>query len=184
MQYGPRVRAAAVYLNEGQLLPNARTVEVLHDLMGVHVSPGSLETWGQAASTRLQPFMQQVSDALADAEVEHFDESGFHLNGILHWVHTAATARLTWLGWSAFRGKKAMEAHNILPRFHGIAVHDRFASYFAYAVGHALCHAHLQRELTALAEAGEEWAAVLQADLRTMYGLVDARPAGGAVAAR
>jgi transposase len=49
------------------------------------------------------------------------------------------------------RGKKAMDAMNVLPVFTGIAVHDAFSPYFQYdTCGHALCHAHYLRELTAI----------------------------------
>ncbi len=167
--YGPRVRAAAGYLNEGQLLPDARTVEVLRDLFGCAVSEGSVETWVQTASGRLAPFMQQLADALVVAPVAHFDETSTRLGGTLHWLHTAATAQLTWLGWSRHRGSQATEMLGILPRFPGIAVHDRWATYRRYPCRHALCHAHLQRDLTALAEAGEEWAAPLRAAFQAMY---------------
>jgi uncharacterized coiled-coil protein SlyX len=40
--YGPRVRAVAVYLNPGQLLPEARTCAALADLLGGARSAGTL----------------------------------------------------------------------------------------------------------------------------------------------
>ncbi len=55
-----------------------------------------------------------------------------------------------------------------------MAVHDRWATYWRYAGRHALCHAHLQRELTAFVEQGEEWAAQLQGDCQTRYAQVAA----------
>ncbi len=38
VQYGPRLKSMMVYLMEGQLLPSARTCEVLSDIVGVSVS--------------------------------------------------------------------------------------------------------------------------------------------------
>ena len=64
VQYGPQVQAFAVYLNEGQLLPSARTVMVLQDLLGAVVSEGSLETWVQQTSAHLAPFVAQATQAL------------------------------------------------------------------------------------------------------------------------
>ena len=44
-----------------------------------------------------------------------------------------------------------MDAMNVLPIFTGIAVHDAFSPYFQYdQCGHAFCHAHQLRELTAI----------------------------------
>jgi transposase len=42
VQYGPRLRALAVYLSQVQLLPYARTCELLGELFGVELSEGSL----------------------------------------------------------------------------------------------------------------------------------------------
>jgi transposase len=38
VQYGPRLKGMMVYLMEGQLLPSARTVETLSDILGVQIS--------------------------------------------------------------------------------------------------------------------------------------------------
>jgi len=54
------------------------------------------------------------------------------------------------------RGKEAMDAAGVLPAFTGIACHDAWKPYDSYdgAAGHALCGAHLLRELIAVAETG------------------------------
>jgi transposase len=59
------------------------------------------------------------------------------------------------------RGKQAMDAAGVLPGFAGVAVHDGWAPYWRYeAVTHALCGAHLLRELEGIAdEPGQGWAA-------------------------
>jgi transposase len=52
-----------------------------------------------------------------------------------------------------------MEAGGILPGFEGVAVHDCWKTYWAYECVHALCNAHLLRELTGVIErTGQEWA--------------------------
>ncbi len=45
----------------------------------------------------------------------HFDETGARVAGRLHWVHVAATGRLTLLTVDAKRGKVAMDAAGVLP---------------------------------------------------------------------
>ena len=51
-----------------------------------------------------------------------------------------------------------MDAAGVLPAFAGIACHDAWKPYDGYdgAAGHALCGAHLLRELIAVTEAGTE----------------------------
>jgi len=53
VQYGPNVQALAVYLHQGQLVPIARTCEVLEEVCGCHLSQGTLLRWVQEASGRL-----------------------------------------------------------------------------------------------------------------------------------
>jgi transposase len=55
VQYGPRLKGVMVYLMEGQLLPSARTVEVLKDVLGVEVSGGTLYNARAQCSEELEP---------------------------------------------------------------------------------------------------------------------------------
>src|SRR5512142_2375265 len=56
----------------------------------------------------------------------------------------------------AKRGKEGMKAAGVLPSFAGIACHDAWKPYDGWenVAGHALCNAHLLRELTAVTETG------------------------------
>ena len=56
------------------------------------------------------------------------------------------------------RGKQGMDAAWVLPAFTGIACHDAWKPYDSYdgVAGHALCGAHLLRELIAVTETGTE----------------------------
>ena len=82
------------------------------------------------------------------------DETGIRVKGKLHWVHTASNAHLTHLFVHQKRGKEAIDSEaSILPEYTGRAVHDCWASYFNTAqFQHALCGAHLLRELKGLIE--------------------------------
>ncbi len=55
VQYGPRLRAVAVYLHAYQLVPYDRTAEALADLFGAPVSAGSLASWGSRPPRRWRP---------------------------------------------------------------------------------------------------------------------------------
>ncbi len=152
VQYGPTIKAAAVYLTQYQLLPVERTSAVLGDLCGLPMSPGTIQACIAAAQRTLTPAVTLIAAAVTAAPVAHFDETGQRVAGRLRWLHAASTADLTWYGAHDKRGRQAMDAFGILPAFSGIAVHDGWASYKDYACEHALCNAHHLRELTYLAE--------------------------------
>ena len=75
-QYGPRLRALAVYLVERQLIPYACVRELLADLLGAHVSLGTLTRWVQQGAERLKPVEEEIKAALRRAAVLHSDETG------------------------------------------------------------------------------------------------------------
>jgi transposase len=155
VQYGPGVRALCVYLQQYQLLPFARTQELLADLLGCPLSEGTLFNSLAACHERLSPVEAAIKEAVGQAPVGHFDETGVRIQKGLHWLHTAGTASLTFLAPHAKRGKEAMDALGVLPAFSGTAVHDAFASYFGYECSHALCNAHLLRDLVFITEQGQ-----------------------------
>ena len=88
----------------------------------------------------------------------HFDETGFRVAGKLAWVHSASAGKYVLVTVHAKRGKEGMDAAGVLPAFTGIACHDAWKPYDGYdgAAGHALCNAHLLRELIAVTETGTE----------------------------
>src|SRR5512142_3525248 len=73
-----------------------------------------------------------------------------------------------------------MDAAGVLPAFTGIAVHDWWAPYFCYPMTHAICNAHVARELVGVWEnTGQAWAAKLAATLeRLNFAVLEAKRAG------
>jgi transposase len=172
VQYGPGVIAVAVYLLVAQHLPVKRVAQLMADLLGSMVSTGWLDTCLSRASTSLTGFRDRLHDALGQAGVVHFDETGSRVAGGLMWTHVACTSLLTCYHLDAKRGQTAIDAHAILPALikPQIALHDGWMPYFkgCYSgVEHALCNAHHLRELDGWAEhdpSRHTWAAGL-ADL-------------------
>src|SRR3954466_8671462 len=151
--YGPQAAAIAVYLCLGQHLPVARTACLLAELFGTPMSVGTVAAWTSRAAAGLAPFTAAAIAGVTDAEVVHLDETGLRVAGRLHWLHVATSARFTALFCHRRRGKEAIDAAGVLPHFTGIAVHDAFAPYAGYrSATHALCNAHLLRELIAVVD--------------------------------
>jgi len=180
-QYGPGVRAVATYLVAGHHLPLERAAGVLGDLLAAPVSPGSVASWVGAAGEGLAPFTAAVRRILTAAEVVNFDETGLRVDGALAWVHSASTPSATLYTCHARRGRQAMDAAGVLPDFAGIAVHDCWKPYWCYPeVEHALCNAHVVRELTGVWDAtGQTWAGKLARVLEQMNTAVSAAKDAG-----
>src|SRR6266567_1409908 len=170
--YGPGVRALGAYLAVQHHLPVERAAEVLAHALGGCVSAGTLAGLPAEGAAGLGGFVERVREQLTRAEVAHFDETGARVAGRLHWVHSASTALLSWFTVHPKHGVVAMDAAGVLPGFHGVAVHDGWSPYWRYdQAAHALCAAHLLRELEAVTdEPGQGWAAgmaELLADAKT-----------------
>jgi len=160
VQYGPRVKSVGVYLSEYQLLPFDRLTEIMRDLCACEsFSEGTLANFKADCSRRLEPVEVVIRSLATAAPVAGFDETGVRATGSLHWLHTVSTRMLTWYYAHKRRGAVAMDAAGILPEYRGRAVHDFWKSYFDYDCDHALCNAHLLRELTFLwEEQSQKWA--------------------------
>jgi transposase len=158
-QYGPRIKGMAVYLSYYQMIPQKRVSEMLENLYGIRMSQGTLNLALQECAENLKSYEALVFHLLKNSPVVGMDETGVHKNGKLIWLHTACTPTLSLLTIHAKRGTEAMNDHGLLNVFEGISVHDRWASYFKFDCTHALCNAHLLRELKFLSEVqGYKWA--------------------------
>src|SRR3989454_108326 len=163
VQYGPNIQALAVYLHQGQLLPTARTCEALAALCGCQLSEGTRLPWSDLAAERLAPTVERIAELIVASRLQHGDETGIRVYGMLHWLHVNCTRFLTHLAWHASRGRQAMDEIGIWPRFAGRGMHDRLVSYDAYACAHSICGAHLVRDCAAVAEQEhQQWATQMQ----------------------
>jgi len=159
VQYGPNIKGTLVYLQDYQLLPYDRTKELVKDLFGHSISTGTLYNIGKYAYEKLEPFEEQLKKLLTYCLVVGFDETGFRVMANRIWLHSYSTAKHAYYQIHPRRGQVAMNAIGILPNFKGIAVHDFWKSYYTYQCDHALCNAHLLRDLIFIKERFEQdWA--------------------------
>ena len=147
--YGPRIAAIGVYLLHGQFLSIGRTAEAIRDLFGLPVAPATVTAWvKRTALGIIDQVLPVIRDRIRHAPVVHFDETGIRVESCLAWLHSASTGTDVLLTAHRKRGTQAMDDAGVLPGFTGIAVHDAWAPYDTYtSATHALCNAHVLREL-------------------------------------
>jgi transposase len=140
--------ARSAYFNLYQLLPLARTAEVLGDLFGCALSPATVERASRRISGKLVRSEQRLKAAIRDSLVVGADETGLRVAGSGGWVHAARTDELTHFAYDSRRGLAAMQEIGILRQFRGTLVRDGYLSYTRFeACRHSLCNAHLLRDL-------------------------------------
>ncbi|HEU5377741.1 MAG TPA: transposase, partial [Ktedonobacteraceae bacterium] len=128
-QYGTGIQALAVSLVQGQAVPYARVSQLLHDLLGVQLSAGSIAAFVETCHQQLAGVETDLKAALVKAKVIHQDETGVRVDKAGWWVHVCSTDRLTSSAPHPSRGRPGLDAIGIAPQFQGISVHDAYSSY-------------------------------------------------------
>lgn len=159
IQYGPRLTACVAYLSVYQLIPVKRLTQILSDLHGCSISPGTVINMIERVGANLDGFTDRIRELLIKSPVIHTDETGMKVGKKKYWLHVASTKLLTLYGIFGSRGHAGIEALGVLPHYFGIAVHDFWDSYHKYSCSHAYCNAHILRELKRVEEeTKQDWA--------------------------
>jgi transposase len=159
VQYGPNILASAIYCKNYQFIPYERILEFFDDVMGIKICSATIIRAERECFRNLEEFENMSREKLITSPVIHCDETGMKVEGKRHWLHVASNDKYTCYFAHPKRGSEAINAMRILPEFKGIAVHDGWKPYNSYECDHALCNAHLQRELTGIEENyKQQWA--------------------------
>lgn len=171
VQYGSRIKALSVLLNNDYKLPLEKIEQLMGDLWGCSFNQSTAVNANTGMYQVLEPIEAQIKAAVLASQVAHFDETGMRVEKSLHWFHVASTSWFTYLFVHKKRGRQALDSeHSLLKDFQNRAVHDCWESYFGFKqCQHALCGAHLLRELTHLMENGSKWAAQMHHFILDLY---------------
>jgi len=152
MQYGNHLQALVAALNTIGAVSVNRVHQILGSVFGIPLSTGTVSNMVSRLSELVKPAVERIKQSIQTAKVAHFDETGTRIDGKNKWVHTASTVDATYLYLGPKRGKDGMDAGEVLPAFQGVAVHDCWGPYWKYSCNHAVCCAHLLRELNGVME--------------------------------
>ncbi|CAK0740031.1 transposase [Gammaproteobacteria bacterium] len=186
VQYGPGVRALVTMLDVDHKMPLEQICTLFEDIYGYNLNSATVLETLKSGYEQASPLEEASKARLLEEPVVHFDETGLRVRGKLYWLHTATTARDTYLFVHEKRGQKALDSTaSVIKDFTGTAVHDCWAPYFKYTKAHhTLCGAHLLRELKGLQENGSQWAGEMHAFLMELYKMPHAIAEAAAEAVR
>ena len=172
VQYGTRMRALVVALSTDFRMPFNKVSRLTSMLFGYTLNPNTITHALETVYERLESVMEALIVLLMNSKVVHLDETGMRVAGSLHWFHTACNELYSYIFVHKQRGKAAIESDNSFMRhkFTNYVVHDCWKAYFAFGdCSHALCGAHLLRELTNLIEKDSKWAKKMHQFLLKLY---------------
>ena len=182
VQYGDSVPVLAGLLSTYCAVSAMRIHVLLGSLLGVSLSTGTITSMVSKCARKVGSTFKIIKSMLIGSKVANFDESGTDVNGKTLWVHNSSTPELTYQTINAKRGQAGMEYNGVLTEFGGIAVHDCWSPYWKYGdITHAVCNAHLLRELTGVEQYSpeHEWAPGFKTLLRSMKKTRDKAAAKG-----
>lgn len=149
LQYGPGIRAYVLNLLLAQMLSLKRVQQSLHTLIDRLLSEATILQYVMHLHQALAAWEQAAIEQILSQPTLHVDETSLRVDRKNHWIHVYSSGDLTLKFLHPKRGREAIEAINVIPRYGGTIVHDCWASYFAYEhCDHGLCGSHLLRELT------------------------------------
>ena len=168
-QYGSGVAGLAVSL----LTVGCMSVDRVQKLLGslrIPISKGTIQMMLTKAAMLVEEPVERIRQTVARLPACHYDETGWRVAGKLHWLHCACDIEWRYYTVQEKRGQEGITNMGVLPNAHGVAVHDFWKSYQKFDnVDHAMCCAHLERELFYAYKTGNQtWAKPLQELLQTL----------------
>lgn len=153
VQYGKNLQAMVVAFNTVGAVSINRTHEILSSVFNIPLATGTIKNMVTRCAESLKDTYEQIRLKMITLGLIHCDETGSRVDGKTYWVHVASDQDYTYLTINQKRGQAGMDAADVLPHTHGIIVHDCWGSYWKYQdVTHAICCAHLLRELNGVIE--------------------------------
>ncbi len=154
VSYGNTIKSNVIYLSNNDLIPSDRLTVTVRDIFHLAISESTIYNWSVEAAEKLAKYNSAVAQKLLQSVTCHADESGMKVNTKNYWLHVFCNEHCTIYDVHPKRGGQAINEIGIINNFKGNLITDAYSSYFAYndVKTHALCNAHLLRELKSVTE--------------------------------
>ena len=171
VQYGDTFTAMAGLLSTFGAVSTDRIQTIIDGMFSVSLSEGTICSMVEKCGQKVTPIVEKIKEILTGASVVNFDETGVRVEGSTQWVHNSSNDKYTYLTVNKKRGQEGIEDNGVIQNFGCSAVHDCWGAYWKFKdIQHAVCCAHLLRELIANIENNPAhiWAERFKALLITM----------------
>jgi transposase len=160
LQYGEGLKAFVINLLVCQMVALNRVQKLVKVMIGEVLSESTLLKFVLRLYQALETWELHAIEQILKAPAINVDETSLRVDKKNHWIHVYSAGNITLKFLHRQRGKAAIEAIDLIPRYGGTIIHDCWSSYLSYHhCGHGLCGSHLLRELTFIFEAnGYAWA--------------------------
>lgn len=160
LQYGIGLKAFVINLLVCQMVALNRAQRLVNAMIGEVIAESTLLKFVLRLYQALEAWELDTIEQLLKASAINVDETSMRVDKKNHWLHVYSAGNITLKFLHPKRGKAAIEAIDIIPRYGGVIIHDCWASYLSYLhCGHGLCGSHLLRELAFIYESnGYAWA--------------------------
>lgn len=171
VQYGSGVKALVTLLHQRGCMSVSKIKALFGDLFSAPINEATILQCQHTAHGYLAQEETHIASCLQQSEVVHADESGIRVANKGHWLHTLGNGFYTYQFVHKNRGFAAHEEQQtILKDYKGWLIHDCYPFYFRFTEArHAVCNAHVLRELQEQVEAGRVWAKEFSAYLLQLY---------------
>lgn len=159
-QYGLNITAFASALSTVGMVGIDRIHQLLQSVFQVPISTGTIRNMLDRLTEATKEAVAAIREQVQKLPYLHLDETGLRVAGSLHWLHCACNEKWSFFALHKKRGSEGMDEIGILPDYDKLVIHDCWASYEKYQKSrHALCCAHILRELVYMNEQlGQAWA--------------------------
>lgn len=148
LTYSADFKTTAVYLNQKGTIPLQRLCDMMKEMSkgDIQLQPSTIIKWCKEFHKKSTQSKEDILREILQSPVIHVDETGFRINGELHWIHTITNENGSIFLITSDRGDKDNGPLKLLSTYTGYLVHDHFSSYQNLKLcKHVECNAHIDR---------------------------------------
>lgn len=125
---GPRTKALAVFLKYAVKISDRDIKNIFVKLFGLKIVPSAIADFRTQFTKQAEPIYQSLLEALKQSSFVHMDETGWNINGKLHWLWKLSNKKICLSHIDKSRGQQVVE--NLLGKdYAGVIISDFLSAY-------------------------------------------------------